>query len=651
MSFITLDFETSFSSGKGETKEKFSLSDMTYEEYLRGDHFFVYGVGIKIDRNQTVWYNILDHDIEQVLNDLFTPDNEHTMLCHNTMFDAAILEWFYGLRAKTYYCTMMMSYGLWRYESASLAKLAMRLWPNNKKKRKGKELAVADGLLKIEDYTREIIDYVGKYCIQDCELTFDAFVDMYPAFPAEELEVIDDIIKMFVQRPLELDYKLVIEYATEINETRQAAFDKAGIDPKILASSDKFVAYLKEHHDITMKKVPSPTIANPKNMKWPLAKNSVPFIKLRAERPDLNHLWEGRIAATSNQERTRCQRFLSHGDISQINPLGRIAIPLKYCGAGTTRFSGTNSINMQNLGRYSKLRNALRAPKGYKLGIADLGNIEGKMNAYHACDWDKLNAYANGIDFYNALASEVFGYEVDRKLKDENDKKVFGAEGALGKTGELGLGFGMGDKKFLTTCHEGPMGEPPMLWVDEELALKTVQTWRGKNVPIVNSWRIADEMLAIMADPTTRPFHWNTVEIHHQGFRLPSGLFVQYPRLKYDKSVFKNDDGSDRWTWMYWNGKYWKDTWGGTVIENIVQAISRVVMTQAEIRIKQRMKHVEKFLLALQVHDELVFCFPEEVSEEASGVIQEELVRVPKWADDRLPLTCSFDLSEFYMKG
>lgn len=650
MSFITLDFETSFSTGK-VNPEKFSLSNLTYEEYIQHETFFVSGVGIKIDDQPATWHGLKHENLTDLLTDLFPPSNTHTMLAHNTMFDAAILEWHYGLSASTYLCTLMMSVGLWRYESKSLKNLAVRLWPMNKKMRKGNELALADGLLTQEEYTDEILNYLGAYCIQDCELTFEAFKAMYPHYPDEELEVIDDTIKAFAQRPMILDEALVRSYQKELAESREKIFAASGYSRDLLASSDKFVAMMKRDHNIEIKKVPSPTLKNPKNMKYPLAKDDVSFIYLQHDHPELQHVFDGRIAAASNQETSRCERFLAHGGKNEYNPEGRIAIPLLYCGAGTTRFSGTNSINMQNLGRKSKLRHALTTgDDDHTLVIVDQSNIEGRMNAFHAgADW-KLEAFANGADLYNDLATDVFGYPVDRNYEDENGNKPFESEGMMGKTGELGLGFGMGPPKFLTTCHKGPMGSPPMLWVTEDLSTTTVHTWRGKNTEIVNSWGIADNFLEMMASDM-KPIEWNTVIIHHQGFQLPNGLSVQYPRLKYDKSPFPNKDGSPKWTWMYWNGKHWQDIWGGIVINNIVQGISRCILTQAEVRIKARFKQANiPGQMVMTIHDELIYRILKAAAEDAMAIIQEEMERIPSWCDNRLVLKAVPKLSPYYTK-
>lgn len=640
MSLITLDFETVFG-------DDLSLRKLTYEEYIGDPRFWVYGVGVKIDNNPTQWITFKDANLQEYLTDLLPAGNDHTLVCHNTMFDAAVLVWHYGLTANDYICTMQMSKGLWRYESASLGNLAKRLWPKDQEMRKGNELMVAKNLYKEEEYTAEILGYVGGYCIQDCELTYHALCAMLPHFPTEEIDVIDDVIKMFAHRPITLDEQLVVSYKAELIETREHLIAESGYSIDLLRSAPKFVAAMERDHGIVIKKVKNPTLRNPDNEKYPLAKDDLQFLKLRRERPDLEHIWKAKLAASSNQEITRCDRFLNHGRVSKANPHGNIAIPLNYCGAGTTRFSGTNSINMQNLGQKSKLRAALMAGDGYTFVISDLSSIEGRMNAYHAgADW-KLQAYAEGVDFYNDLASDVFGYEVDRKGNPDHKP-----EGALGKTAELGLGYGMGVSKFQETCHKGPMGEAPMLWVDEEIAQKTVNTWRTKNVEIVNSWKLADNLLEVMAEPNMRPFWWNTVEIHYQGFKLPSGLFVQYPRLRYDKSAFKNDDGSDRWTWQFWNGKFWKDTWGGTVIENIIQAISRVVMTQAEVRAKHRFAEEGiDAILVMQVHDELIFRTRIEDVERTKTIVREELTRTPTWCDPRLSLGCSLDVSAIYIKG
>lgn len=632
MAEITLDFETLFCS------KTYSLSKMTYEDYIFDRRFGAYGIGVKIDDEPSTWHHFRTNDeCIAFLRELFPEGNDHTMIAHNNLFDAPVAHWLSGIRAKDYACTQMMSRALWRYESASLAKLCERLWPDDKSMRKGKELAVADGIVTMEGITPDIARYVGGYCIQDTDLCRAAYLRMRDFFKPEEMSTMDDTIRMFAEQPLTLDDQLVRDYAVGIEKQREEIFIKAGVPRDVLASDIQFVNWMKVKHGIEIKKVPSPTAKNPDNEKYPLAKNALEFILMRNAHPDLEHIWAGRVAAASNQEHTRCKRFLAH----QHPDTKRIGVPLVYCGAGTTRFTGTNSINMQNLGRNSKLRNALTAGEGYQLIITDLSNIEGRMNAYHCEALWKLKKYADGDDLYNELAKEIFGYPVDRK------KPEFKNEGAIGKVGELGLGYGMGANKFMMTCKTGPMGMPPMLWVDEELSNRTVSTWRTVNSEIVNGWAQADGILPLMADPTMKPFRWKTVDVFYQGLRLPNGLFMQYPRLKYDVSPF----GDGRTGWQYWDGKMWKMLWGGVIIENIIQGISRCVLTQAARRIKQRFADEQiDGILVLNVHDELIFKVEETRVEQASTIVREEMTRRPDWCDETLVLDATVEVAYAYTK-
>ena len=85
MSFVTLDFETYYA-------KDFSLTKMTTEEYVNDARFQVIGVGIKIDDGKTYW---VADKIEEELRKIDWADS--ALLCHNMMFDGAILAFKYGI--------------------------------------------------------------------------------------------------------------------------------------------------------------------------------------------------------------------------------------------------------------------------------------------------------------------------------------------------------------------------------------------------------------------------------------------------------------------------------------------------------------------------------------------------------------------------
>jgi DNA polymerase I-like protein with 3'-5' exonuclease and polymerase domains len=86
-----------------------------------------------------------------------------------------------------------------------------------------------------------------------------------------------------------------------------------------------------------------------------------------------------------------------------------------------------------------------------------------------------------------------------------------------------------------------------------------------------------------------------------------------------------------------------KRIWGGTMLENVVQALDRVAVMEAAIRIKQR----TGLQLANQVHDELVYVVPEDAVDIVKDVLLEEMSRRPVWGPD-LPLSAEAGVGDNY---
>ncbi len=106
---------------------------MTYEQYIRDPRFKVFGVGYQIDDGDKEYLSNEQHPgiVDEFIHDIFTPENDHTMVAHNAHFDGAILSWYYGAQAKTYWCTQAMSRALWNQRSASLKQLCISCYPED----------------------------------------------------------------------------------------------------------------------------------------------------------------------------------------------------------------------------------------------------------------------------------------------------------------------------------------------------------------------------------------------------------------------------------------------------------------------------------------------------------------------------------------
>jgi DNA polymerase I-like protein with 3'-5' exonuclease and polymerase domains len=110
---------------------------------------------------------------------------------------------------------------------------------------------------------------------------------------------------------------------------------------------------------------------------YALAKNDELF-KALLEHPDerVQAVVAARLGAKSTLEETRTERLIS------IAKRGKLPVPLRYYAAHTGRWGGDDKLNLQNLPRKSKLKNAITAPEGYVIIDADSAQIEARVLAW-----------------------------------------------------------------------------------------------------------------------------------------------------------------------------------------------------------------------------------------------------------------------------
>ena len=111
---------------------------------------------------------------------------------------------------------------------------------------------------------------------------------------------------------------------------------------------------------------------------------------------------------------------------------------------------------------------------------------------------------------------------------------------------------------------------------------------------------------------------------------LPNGLYLYYHNLR------QTADG-----WVYEHSGETRRLYGGALLENIVQALARCIVMDAEVRIASRLKAMGLgfIQLALQCHDALAYSVPDALVTSVRNIMQEEMNRRPAWAPD-LPLAC-----------
>lgn len=598
MQKLYLDFETYYD-------VQLSLTKMSTVQYVNHPDFKVWGVGIKIDEGETEWYN--EEETPDVLAQIDW--NNCSLVCHNTLFDAYILTQYFGHKPAYYYDTASMSRGLYPNMSARLKDCATRQFPNDETMRKGEELVNAKG---VRDLNPELDSQIGGYCIQDVDLTYALFQSYITNYPNKELDLIDLTVRMFVEPKLILDRGLLTAYKEEIAIKTAEGIEASGTTRDVLASQQKFAAHL-ESLGIVVPTKKSPTTGKQISA---FGKNDAAYVQMCNMYPEHAHIWEARELVKSRIEETRAQRF-----IDSTNPDGTFSVPLRYYAAHTGRFGGSDKINLQNLPRGSQLRTAIMAPEGQKLFISDLSNIEARMLAWMAKEHDLLQAFATGRDVYCEFASQIYGRTITKADKLER---------YVGKTAILGLGYGMGAERFKQTLKSGS----PSVEVTDSTAHAIVAQYRSMypNIPML--WSGMKDCLFQMLSPHSFDNSYGPLTIKRKALELPNGMALSYPNLSYERGEF-----------IYKTQREVIRTHGPRVTENVIQALSRIVITDQMLDV-QSLPQVD---IVMQVHDEIIAIGTELDADATMAQIIDIMRTPPAWCTD-LPLDAEGGVSQVYDK-
>ena len=618
MQIVTLDFETFYDTGYG-------LKKLTTEEYIKSPLFQVIGVAIKIDQGSTKWYSGTHEEIKDVLD---TIDWEDTgLVCHNMMFDGAILSWIFNVVPKVYFDTLPIARALHGINVGGSLKFLAEKYHLGEK---GTEVLDAKGK-RLEDFQPHELHRYGEYCKNDVALTYKLFNILIKDFPPSELKLIDLTIRMFTQPLLEVDDALLIERLEVVKEEKQGLLTglKARLEcedeecvRKKLASNKQFAELLEEIG------VPCPMKESPTTGKqtYALAKTDQGFIDLKEhEDPFIQELCAVRLGTKSTIEESRIERFISIGARNR----GKLPIPLKYYGAHTGRWSGADKVNFQNLpsrdAKKKALKNAILPPEGHVIMNVDSSQIEARLLVWLAGQEDVTQLYREGRDVYCEFASKVYGKKIDKRNKLER---------AVGKTCILGLGYGTGATKLQNVLKLGAGVE-----FSEPDCQRLVRIYREVNDKVVQLWRECDDALNDIASwPSGKePYYLGAqkcVIVSSKGLKLPNGLYIYYPELEWDTSELKGK-------FVYKNRFGNISIWGGSVVENVVQALARIVIGEQMVAISHRYRP------ALTVHDAVVCIAPEEEKDEALKYIMEEMSRPPVWGQD-CPITCEGGYGDNY---
>ncbi len=327
----------------------------------------------------------------------------------------------------------------------------------------------------------------------------------------------------------------------------------------------------------------------------------------------------------------------------------------------------------------------IEAPEGYTFITPDLSQIEARMLAWFAGQDDLLESFARGEDVYSEFATKLFNSKVYKPDEDDPEpiQKLMGIRRGFGKDNILGDGYGMGAARLYTNCLQNaglrPLFKEPITLetkrlqkimqrhtkdiiafgidkyvppvagqYDEKFVAYLILKYRTTYTKIVDFWALCEKAFRwVIKYPHEVVAYGGTVNTHtntsgHKWFTYPEGtpcpklifwnenetVFIKLPsgrELRYRHCFIAASGGYSTIQWHHGH------LWGGSIVENIVQAASRDILAEAILLI-------EPFNpIVCHVHDSITVMVKKDNAKFAQPKIEKAMRRNPEWALD-LPI-------------
>ncbi|HEM6406011.1 TPA: DNA polymerase [Streptococcus suis] len=271
------------------------------------------------------------------------------------------------------------------------------------------------------------------------------------------------------------------------------------------------------------------------------------------------------------------------------------------------------------------VRTAFMAEGDKEFYVSDFSAIEARVIAWYAKEQWRLEVFSTHGKIYEASASQMFHIPIEDVDKELRQK---------GKIAELALGYQGGPEALKQ------MGAIEMGVAEDELQ-SLVDDWRRANPGIVQFWK--DVQTAAVKALRTRA----VIKLGRLRFKYSKGfLLIQLPsgrQLAYARAKLEDGDYGPKLTYEGQGDKAYftkQETYGGKLVENIVQATARDILAEAILRLEKN-----GYPVVFHVHDECIV--------EASGTtietINELMAQAPDWADG-LPLNSEGYVTKYYKK-
>jgi hypothetical protein len=264
------------------------------------------------------------------------------------------------------------------------------------------------------------------------------------------------------------------------------------------------------------------------------------------------------------------------------------------------------------------IRTAFVAGKGKRFIVSDFAAIEARVIAWLADEEWEMKAFAEGKDIYCATASAMFGVPVVKH----------GINGDLrqkGKIATLACGYG-GGVNALKAFGADKMG------LSEQHMQDIVTKWRQSSPHIVRMWADVERAVkSAIRHKGDRIKYTHGLEFYTRAgllfIKLPSGRAIAYAKPGIELETKFNNREAIIYEGTLMNGGWGRCfTWGGKLVENIVQATARDCLAVAMLRLD-----AAGYKIVMHVHDEVILEMPygQGSLEEAAGIMGEPIPWAP----------------------
>ena len=580
MRFIVIDLESYFDSD-------YTFKKLNTEQYVRHEKFELHGAAIKEHADQAAYW--LDEPKlriwlkQQDWSDVF-------LVSHHAQWDHFALSHHYDVHPKMSGCTLSMArLLLGNHLSVSLD--AVRKHFSMKLKTTPYNLFKGLHWKQMEPQVQRL---VAEGACDEVESIWKIFGILYRQFPAEEMSVIDTTIKMFSEPTLRADLGMLAKVWTDEAANKGRRLKELNVTKEDLQSAERFAGLLRAEG------IEPATKQGKKGPIYAFAQHD-PFMVELQENDDerIRTLAEARLGAKSTLLQTRAET------IGWMGRRGALCCYLRYAGAHTSRWSGGDGTNWQN--GVPAINDAILPPAGYDIIKPDASQVECRLLNFVAGQENKIEDFRLGRDPYVGVAEAFCGHPVNRIDHPELRQ--------AGKVVELQAGYGSGGEKIRTTLRN-----KAKILISSEEGEKYKWAYRNTHPRVVDLWKQGNNVLADLANG--RDAEWGPTKIHDKRIWLPNGIPLIFETLEWHIDDETND--------KYWRLKLrsgWHKMYGAKLVENLIQALARVVVSQAMLRIKDL-----GYRIVNMRHDDLWILIPKDGNESRhTEICRLEMCRTPTW--------------------